>query len=291
MAETNTTVSNSNNNEGAGNSNDVFYGKNAVTGTNSPDGDSMGDISGISQVTGQQIQLDTSGGESSLSNGEENPDVKVDDGTPQGQQGETQPEEPPQTQNQGTAPLQKQMETNTQAITSVGKDLISKGVNLEQAINEFEESGQLSEATLKAIEKAGYPRDVVNGLIEARRALDAAYTQKVYDYVGGEKEYQSLANWMRGNLDKEAIAAFNEAVDAGNIAVVRMMLDGVKAQRIAKQGTRKPMILGGTTRGTPSNQGFANKQEMVTAMSDKRYGVDREYTLSVERKMMYSNIF
>lgn len=291
MAETNTTVSNNNNTEGASNSNDVFYGKNAVTGTNSPDGDSMGDISGISQVTGQQIQLDTSGGvESPLSS---NPDDTPKDGESllgenSGENQETQPEEPPPKQE---ASLQKQMETNTQAITSVGKDLISKGVNLEQAINEFEESGQLSEATLKAIEKAGYPRDVVNGLIEARRALDAAYTQKVYDYVGGEKEYQSLANWMRGNLDKETIAAFNEAVDGGNIAVVRMMLDGVKAQRIAKQGTRKPMILGGTTKGTPSNQGFANKQEMVTAMSDKRYGVDREYTLSVERKMMYSNIF
>ena len=293
MAETNTTVNNNNNTEGTGNSNEMFYGKNAVTGTDSPDGTPVGDISGISQVTGQQIQLDTSGGvESSLSG---NPDGTPKDGESllgenQGENQEPKPEEPPK-QNQGTAPLQKQMETNTQAITSVGKDLISKGVNLEQAINEFEESGQLSEATLKAIEKAGYPRDVVNGLIEARRALDDAYTQKVYDYVGGEKEYQSLANWMRGNLDKETIDAFNGAVDAGNIAVVRMMLDGVKAQRIAKQGTRKPMILGGTTKGTPSNQGFANKQEMVTAMSDKRYGVDREYTLSVERKMMYSNIF
>ena len=277
---------NSNETNAPVNSNEEFYGKNAVTGTNSPDGNP----DGITQVTGQQIQLDTSGGESSLSNGEENPDVN-EDGTPkqQEQQGETK-EEPPQKQ-EGREPLQKQMETNTQAITSVGKDLISKGVNLETAINEFEESGQLSEDTLKAIEKAGYPRDVVNGLIEARRALDDAYTQKVYDYVGGEKEYQSLANWMRGNLDKETIAAFNGAVDEGNIAVVRMMLDGVKAQRIAKQGTRKPMILGGTTKGTPSNQGFANKQEMVTAMSDKRYGVDREYTLSVERKMMYSNIF
>lgn len=283
--ETNAPV-NSNANLQEVNSNDAFYGKNAVTGTNSPDGNP----DGITQVTGQQIQLDTSGGESSLSNGEENPDV-IEDGTPkqQEQQGETK-EEPPQKQ-EGGEPLQKQMETNTQAITSVGKDLISKGVNLETAINEFEESGQLSEDTLKAIEKAGYPRDVVNGLIEARRALDDAYTQKVYDYVGGEKEYQSLANWMRGNLPKETINAFNEAVDGGNINVVKMMLDGVKAQRISKQGTRKPMIIGGTTKGTPSNQGFANKQEMVTAMSDKRYGVDREYTLSVERKMMYSNIF
>lgn len=284
--ETNAPV-NSNANFQEVNSNDAFYGKGAVTGTNSPDGNPD---DGITQVTGQQIQLDTSGGESSLSNGEENPDVN-EDGTPkqQEQQGETK-EEPPQKQ-EGGEPLQKQMETNTQAITSVGKDLISKGVNLETAINEFEESGQLSEDTLKAIEKAGYPRDVVNGLIEARRALDDAYTQKVYDYVGGEKEYQSLANWMRGNLPKETINAFNEAVDGGNINVVKMMLDGVKAQRISKQGTRKPMIIGGTTKGTPSNQGFANKQEMVTAMSDKRYGVDREYTLSVERKMMYSNIF
>lgn len=282
---------NSNETNAPVNSNEEFYGKNAVTGTNSPDGNP----DGITQVTGQQIQLDTSGGESVLSNNEEGTPNNGEsllgskEGTPQQQQGETK-EEPSQKQ-EGGEPLQKQMETNTQAITSVGKDLISKGVNLETAISEFEESGQLSEATLKAIEKAGYPRDVVNGLIEARRALDDAYTQKVYDYVGGEKEYQSLANWMRGNLPKETINAFNEAVDGGNINVVKMMLDGVKAQRISKQGTRKPMIIGGTTKGTPSNQGFANKQEMVTAMSDKRYGVDREYTLSVERKMMYSNIF
>ena len=78
MAETNTTVnSNNNNNDGAGNSNDVFYGKNAVTGTNSPDGASMGDISGISQVTGQQIQLDTSGGvESPLSSNPDAPEAE-----------------------------------------------------------------------------------------------------------------------------------------------------------------------------------------------------------------------
>ena len=111
MAETNTTVSNGTN-DGAGNSNDVFYGKNAVTGTNSPDGASMGDISSISQVTGQQIQLDTSGGiESPLSS---NPDGTPKDGESllgenSGGNKEAQPEEPPQTQNQGTAPLQKQM--------------------------------------------------------------------------------------------------------------------------------------------------------------------------------------
>ena len=285
---------NSNETNAPVNSNDAFYGKGAITGT-STDGNPSGD-SQVSQVTGQQIQLDTSGGTSVLSEGnkeDSNGSTLAEDSndsndsTPKDtdlngkQEGNTEEGEP----------LQKQMETNTQAITSVGKDLISKGVNLENAINEFEESGQLSEATLKAIEKAGYPRDVVNGLIEARRALDDAYTQKIYDYVGGEKEYQSLANWMRGNLSKDTINAFNEAVDGGNINVVKMMLDGVKAQRISKQGTRKPMIIGGTTKGTPSNQGFANKQEMVTAMSDKRYGVDREYTLSVERKMMYSNIF
>ena len=102
MAETNTTV-NSNNNEGASNSNAVFYGKNAITGTNSPDGDSMGDISGISQVTGQQIQLDTSGGVESPLSG--NPDGTPKDGESllgenQGGKQEPQPEETPQTQNQ-----------------------------------------------------------------------------------------------------------------------------------------------------------------------------------------------
>lgn len=273
-------------------SNGQFYGDNAIVGSPSDDDSSSNQIT---NVTGQQITIGTPDGKSVLedkgadNNGSNAIDGKDGKDSDDSSNGDTSAPDNP---DGSTLPsLDSQMKTNTDAMATIGKDLVSKGVDLATAIEEYEENGTLSEETFKAIEKAGYPREVVAGIIEARKALDDAYTRNVYDYVGGEQEYRNMATWMRGNLSKGDIEAFNNAVDEGNITVVKLMIDGIRAKQVAKQGTRNPTILGGTTRSSQSNQGFANKQEMVNAMSDKRYGVDREYTLNVERKMMFSNIF
>ena len=51
-----------------------------------------------------------------------------------------------------------------------------------------------------------------------------------------------------------------------------------------KHGTSNPSVMGGPATTSPTG-GFADKAEMVKAMSDKRYCRDPQYTKLVESRM------
>lgn len=185
--------------------------------------------------------------------------------------------------------LQKEVDKHDKAVNSIKEDLKSKGVSFNDAVKEYESNGSLSEETIKALENAGYPAEVVESFIEGRKAIEAKFTQTVYDSVGGEKEYQKVIQWASQNLPKKSIDSFNRAIDNNNIDAITLMLEGMKAKMVAKMGTTNRSIHGGATAPKSSPKGFTSKQEVIKAMSDPRYGRDAEYTQQVERQMWATN--
>lgn len=249
------------------NSNDEFYGKDAVTGS---EADATQDVVVEETTSGEIVQMGTEGATE-----EETPEETQDSSA----NAEENPEE--------EAPVDPQRESSDKAIEALGKDLIAKGVDFLGAIEEYQNNGELSQKTYEALEKAGYPKEVIQGFVETRKAIDAKYTQDVMNHVGGEKDFRELQTWMKGNLSKSELDAYNEAVNSENLNAVKLILDGIQAKRVAKQGTRKATLIGGASKSAP--KGFSGRDEMIKAMSDPRYGIDRAYTISVERKMSLSN--
>lgn len=264
------------------NSNNLFYGNDAITGNE----DDANKVDVVTTNAGEILEVGTKGADTNLEGGDPNTSAEGDNKAPSNTTGE-QSDNP--NDHSKESPADTQGDTANKALEALGKDLISKGVDFLGAVNEYQETGGISEKTLQAIEKAGYPREVIEGFVEARRAIDERNTQDIYSYVGGENEFREIQTWMKGNLSKAEIDAYNQAVNEDNFSAVKMMLDGIQAKRVAKQGTRKPTLLG-TAPSKPSSasQGFTSKEEMVKAMSDPRYGIDRGYTLGVERRMMYT---
>lgn len=260
------------------NSNEEFYGKDAVTGS---EADAIKDVVVEETNSGEILQMGTEGATDDL-------DGSADEEAPK----EETPDEEPQEGTEDTkaseeASLDTQRESNDKAIEALGKDLISKGVDFLGAIEEYQNNGELSQKTYEALEKAGYPKEVIQGFVETRKAIDNKYAQDVMNHVGGEKDFRELQAWMKGNLSKAELDAYNEAVNSDNLNAVKLILDGIQAKRVAKQGTRKATLLGGASKSAP--KGFSGRDEMIKAMSDPRYGIDRAYTISVERKMSLSN--
>lgn len=260
------------------NSNDEFYGKDAVTGS---EADATKDVVVEETNSGEILQMGTEGATDDLDGSadeeatkEETPDEEPQDGTEDTKDGEE-------------ASVDTQRESSDKAIEALGKDLISKGVDFLGAIEEYQNNGELSQKTYEALEKAGYPKEVIQGFVETRKAIDNKYAQDVMNHVGGEKDFRELQTWMKGNLSKAELDAYNEAVNSDNLNAVKLILDGIQAKRVAKQGTRKATFLGGASKSAP--KGFSGRDEMIKAMSDPRYGIDRAYTISVERKMSLSN--
>ena len=252
------------------NSNDEFYGKDAVTGS---EADATQDVVVEETTSGEILQMDTE---------------KVAEEKTQEEEPKENPEEATEEEPQEEPQVDTQRESNDKALEALGKDLIAKGVDFLGAIEEYQENGELSQKTYEALEKAGYPKEVIQGFVETRKAIDNKYAQDVMNYVGGEKDFRELQTWMKGNLSKSELDAYNEAVNGENLNAVKLILDGIQAKRVAKQGTRKATLLGGVA-SKSSPKGFSGRDEMIKAMSDPRYGIDRAYTISVERKMSLSN--
>lgn len=183
--------------------------------------------------------------------------------------------------------LNDKIEKHTKTLDALGKDLKAKGVDFNQAIKEYNEYGALSSKTMADLAQAGYPAEVIEGFIESRQNLESEFTNAVYSAAGGEQAYNKVIEWAQGNLSNKVLSSFNRAIDNNNLEAVALMFEGMKAKMVAKQGTRNPTIMGGgVTNG--GYKGFSNKQEVVEAMSDPRYGTDPNYTRSVELKMFYT---
>ena len=188
------------------------------------------------------------------------------------------------------AGIQGDIEKHLNAVDELKNDLSSKGFNFDGALAEYEANGTLSAETMEALNKAGYPKAVVEGFIQSRQVLETQYTDAVMNLVGGAQSYQQMTQWAASNLSKAEISAFDKAIDSGDINTVRIMVNGVKAQMAASKGTFNASLLGGAS--SPSQgriEGFKSKADMVKAMSDKRYARDPAYTREVEQKVMVSS--
>lgn len=239
----------------------------------------------ILETDTDQIEIDGSEGD---------PLLDANEGSQSEEQGtttESTEESTEETQGeQSEENLQSEVDKHSKAVDAIKEDLKGKGVNFNNAVKEYEETGSLSEETVKALEDAGYPAEVIESFIEGRKAIEAKFTRAVYDSVGGEKEYNKIISWASQNLQKKSIDSFNRAIDNNNIDAITLMLEGMKAKMIAKMGTAKPSIHGSAVPSRSTPKGFTTKSEVIKAMSDPRYGRDSAYTRQVEQKMWATDI-
>lgn len=183
--------------------------------------------------------------------------------------------------------VEQRITDQKQAEEDVIKDLTAKGVDFDGMSKEYEDNGELSEDSYKALEKAGYPKSVVDAYIAGLEATVTAYRDAVFEAAGGEDEYDRIVAYV-GGLSDAQINAFNHAIDAGDVTQLSVMFEGYKAQMEQKYGTANRTVLGGGNSGK-AQEGYASKAEMVKAMRDPRYTRDKAYTEEVQRKTMHSN--
>lgn len=166
--------------------------------------------------------------------------------------------------------------------------LAEKGIDYDKLEEEYLNGG-LTEASYKQLEEAGYPKAVVDAIVAGWQAKADAFYNDVVASVGGKDQYEQVTKFVQSQ-GADAVQAFNNIVSTADLNTVKAYLAGVQAQREAKFGTANPSLVGRANGGNVNNA-FSSTEDMVKAMSDKRYGRDAKYTAEVERKIAVSNIF
>ena len=114
-----------------------------------------------------------------------------------------------------------------------------------------------------------------------------AMVNEVKNYAGGEKAYGDMIQWAGDNLDQNSIQAFDSIVNSGSIDAIKLAVNGLKAQYQNAVGYEGEMITGKAPQ--TSKDVYRSQQELVAAMSDRRYDRDPAYRQDVIEKLARSD--
>lgn len=187
------------------------------------------------------------------------------------------------------AEVQNEWQNQQNTEKAIQEDLTQKGLDFDALAKEYTDYGTLSEKSMKALAGAGYPKAVVDAYLEGLEAKTARFVDTVQSYAGGEKGFEQLRAYMQSQ-PRAMIEGFNAAIESGNLAQIRLTIEGIKSEMARTYGTANPTIMGNAAVGNGA-MGYTNPTEMTKDMSDPRYQVDPVFTKQVYQKVKNANFF
>lgn len=163
---------------------------------------------------------------------------------------------------------------------------------IEAIQREYEENEELSDASYAKLAEIGYTKAFIDSYIRGQEALVEQYVNSVVEYAGGRERFDALYSHLETH-NPEAAQSLDNALTNRDLATVKAIINLAGESR-AKAFGRKP-TRSVTSRAIPAKpqdtkrEGFADRSEMIKAMSDPRYRTDANYRRQVEQKVIDSN--
>jgi hypothetical protein len=170
--------------------------------------------------------------------------------------------------------------------------LEAAGLSLNTFADEYAEKGKLSEDSMSTlVDKAGIPREIVEGYIAGQEALAAqtvsAVTAKAFSLAGSQEEYRGLTEWAGTNLSQSEQDTFNDAVNSLNVAQTEQAIRGLIQRRQASEGYEGSTVTGGTVSGSRADV-YQDKSGMLSDLADARYHKSADFRSKVDLKVSRS---
>ena len=208
----------------------------------------------------------------------------------------SQPKE--ETQEEATTEEAETTEFNANEYYGEGlaEVLTEAQIDPQDISNRFQESGEISEDDYTKLEGAGFSRQVIDTYLDGLRGgtgesseIATAEIEGIKNSVGGDDNYTKMTSWAEQNLSDQDGQAFNDLMEQGNAAQIRMAVQGLYSQYTNAMGVEPNLVTGKATTSGPTP--YRSTAEVVAAMSDKRYGKDVAYTEDVQRRLGDSDVF
>ena len=189
--------------------------------------------------------------------------------------------------------LQKKMGQGEQEAEPVPEEEVQESDPdyLAQAMNEYQETGKLSDEIKEQLDNLDY-EDILSAM-QNQAPQDAPDLSEeemnaIRNYVGGEQQYGALMDWAAQTLDRNYVEAFDDLVQNGSARAIQLAVRGLMAEYETQNGYEGRMLTGKAA--TEKADVFRSQAEVVQAMSDPRYDNDPAYRNDVFEKLGRSNV-
>lgn len=164
-------------------------------------------------------------------------------------------------------------------------------IDMTALTEEYMANGGLSDKSYENLEKAGISRQYADNYIAGQKALGQQIGNSVKESVGGQEEYSSMVEWAKANYTQDQIAAYDAAVNSGNVDTAMLTAKGLKSDYQNNVGVEGETYSGRNAQPEEAGDVFRSNAEVTAAMKDRRYEYDSAYRQDVLAKLERSDIF
>tara|TARA_Y100000361_G_scaffold148527_1_gene161469 strand:+ start:413 stop:1294 length:882 start_codon:yes stop_codon:yes gene_type:complete len=200
---------------------------------------------------------------------------------------------------------------NYEAVTetygaAVTEKLEAAGIDPWAISKEFhEKDGQYTPEMVEQLTKAGFSEAAVKSYFAGRAAengygkdteaaesstdISEAQIADIKQAAGGDQAYANIINWAKEGLSKDKMEAFNEVVETGSVAAIKLAVSGLQTEYNNANGVEGKMVTGKTAPPQPTDV-YRSQAELVAAMNDPKYDNDPAYRQDVIEKLERSDL-
>jgi len=212
----------------------------------------------------------------------------------EGKLGQVTEEDQPQTEEETetTEPEFNAEEFYGDGLASVLEEV---GIDPQEISNRFQETGEINEDDYSKLGEAGFSKQVIDTYLDGLRGgghledIASNQIQDIKDSIGGDSAYEQMKNWATENLSTAEIKAFDNLTQTADAPAIKMAVQGLYSQYKNAMGVEPNLVTGRASSSGPTP--YRSTAEVVTAMSDPRYGKDVTYTEDVQRRLGGSDVF
>ena len=201
---------------------------------------------------------------------------------------EDKPEEDKNPEDKPDVDEQTAFDTQVERDNEIKNDLAKHNIDFDALGEEYQKNGELSKESIDKLEKAGYPKAMVDAYLDGLQATTEKFVNRIYSMAGGKENYEKIIGFIKTQPDS-VINAYNATITQGNLNQIELALNGIKAQMKTAYGTSNPTLMGGAS--TSTAEGYTSMEQMTKDMADPRYQVDPKFTRSVLMKIKNATIF
>ena len=201
---------------------------------------------------------------------------------------EDKPEEDKNSEDKPDVDEQTAFDTQVERDNEIKNDLAKHNIDFDALGEEYQKNGELSKESIDKLEKAGYPKAMVDAYLDGLQATTEKFVNRIYSMAGGKENYEKIIGFIK-TQPESVINAYNATITQGNLNQIELALNGIKAQMKTAYGTSNPTLMGGAA--TSTAEGYTSMEQMTKDMADPRYQVDPKFTRSVVMKIKNATIF
>ena len=201
---------------------------------------------------------------------------------------EDKPEEDKNSEDKPDVDEQTAFDTQVERDNEIKNDLAKHNIDFDALGEEYQKNGELSKESIDKLEKAGYPKAMVDAYLDGLQATTEKFVNRIYSMAGGKENYEKIIGFIK-TQPESVINAYNATITQGNLNQIELALNGIKAQMNTAYGTYNPTLMGGAA--TSTAEGYTSMEQMTKDMADPRYQVDPKFTRSVMMKIKNATIF